>query len=220
VPAGQRPSNALLRERGQSYLGVKTVVDDEGRRRRTMVPKLGRRMRARCECKSPAFQCRRVADELRRRLFDEYWALSWEQKRAFMNRLVVLGGVQRPRHRKDASLSRRSKSLKYHLEADGKRWRVCKTMFLNTFDLSSFGARGWPKKRASGGRAVEAPDCLLDESRDRSWLEYAAGGGQPVDVPDCRLDELDDKSWFEEFTARLLEEADRGSGCQVKPKSY
>lgn len=152
-------------------------------------------MKPRCECKSPAFECKKVGEEIRQRLFDEFWALSWEEKRAYMSRLVVLGSVMRPRNRKDASFSRRSKSLKYYFEADGNRYRVCKTMFLNTFDLSQWSVHGWPKKWSSSPddqSAAADVDCLLDES-------VAATS-----------------SWFEEFIARLPNEESTGSSSKVK----
>lgn len=189
----KRKRNALLRERGQSYYGIKTVVDEEGRKWCTEVPRDGRKMKPRCECKSPAFECKKVDDEIRQRLFDEFWALSWYEKRAYMSRLVVLGSVMRPRNRKDASFSRRSKSLKYFFEADGNRYRVCKTMFLNTFDLSQWSVHGWPKKWSSDDPSTTADvDCLLDES-------VAATS-----------------SWFEDFMARLPKEENTGVRSKVK----
>lgn len=106
------------------------------------VPRLGRRMRPACsdECRLKCYQ--KLTDSQRQRIFDEYYDLAdlhqqWQYLGRYMDKTVP---KQKIRFRDRTAVVRvhqtRRNNVKYYLQTDTDRLRVCMKMFLATFDIS------------------------------------------------------------------------------------
>ncbi|KAF2894380.1 hypothetical protein ILUMI_11793 [Ignelater luminosus] len=74
----------------------------------------------------------RLSDDQQKKIFTEFWAMSWKEKRLYIQMLCDFKRTQRVRDRKDSEKSRRSISMNYYLKVERDRVKVCKNMFLNT----------------------------------------------------------------------------------------
>jgi len=93
------------------------------------------------------FKCeQRVTENQRRHIFDEYWKKTAGKSRKwdYLSRLV--------RHypKNTGRSSKRQMTRMYFFRLDGKEVRVCKTMFLNTFDIAG-GVVSTSLKKIGGG---------------------------------------------------------------------
>ncbi|KAF2886621.1 hypothetical protein ILUMI_19552 [Ignelater luminosus] len=120
------------RESGDKYLGRKK--DTEGNWMYD-VQRKNRQMKVRCNCKlsrnKKGLMCSSVSDDQRKKIFTEFWAMLWKEKRLYMQMLCDFKRTQRAKDRKDIEKSRRSISMNYYLKVERDRVKVCKNMFLN-----------------------------------------------------------------------------------------
>lgn len=127
-----RNKNKKLRMQGKAYKGI--VKTRDGKWSQTNSRK-ARKMKEACNCRSIQFECRTLTNEVRKELHDNFWKnLNWEQRKVYIASLVTQVA---PTHRRKDNLesSRRNLTLQYHLRMNDNKHRVCKKMFLNTFDL-------------------------------------------------------------------------------------
>ena len=90
--------------------------------------KVPRTLKQRCNCKSK-LQCNDVPDEVREKLFADYWAIgSLQTQSEFIFRHVETSETS---WKTAGSRQKLSKRYFLHISKD-KRVRVCQTMFLNT----------------------------------------------------------------------------------------
>ena len=111
--------------------------------------KAPRTLKQRCNCKSN-LNCKDVPDEVREKLFKDYWAIgSLQTQREFIFRHVETSEIGR---KTTEGVSRRKLSKKYflHISKD-KKVRVCQTMFLNTLGISEKTARTAIEKMQESG---------------------------------------------------------------------
>ena len=70
-------------------------------------------------------------------IFNIFWKeLSWDQKKIF-----VINNIEKsePKRRKtENKLTQKSETLFYYLQLENKKYRVCKTIFLNTLCLGEW----------------------------------------------------------------------------------
>ena len=81
-----------------------------------------------CNCK---FRCAKFNAKIREDIFHTYWNLSYEGKRAFLQRYVIL--MEKKRKTKKTNSSRRKNTLEYFLPMANDTIQVCKTFFSKCF---------------------------------------------------------------------------------------
>lgn len=104
--------------------------------------------------------CHSISEELRKRLFDDYYSLgNITRQREFLIRHMTKQDTKRRTVK--GSESRRTCTVNYFLTIDGIRFTVCKKMFLNILGISERTARtalcktsdlGILEKERRGGR--------------------------------------------------------------------
>lgn len=109
-------SNKKKREKGDMYLGRKN--------NRFTVKKCTRDIKIRCLCskeKNNAFECYKIKEEERQRIFKEFWNFSWKEKQVYVLGKTTVTETKRARNRKDDSVSRRTTSCSFFFEHEKKR---------------------------------------------------------------------------------------------------
>lgn len=129
------------RERGESYLGKKK---ENGTWKYNLL-KQPRTLQVSCNCKlsknKSTLQCRKLEEVERNDIFKRFWEFTWKEKKVFVKSHVSV--YQTVRKRSDNENSRRSYSNKFYLGR--QRFRVCKTMFLNTLGVKDWVIKNWAK---------------------------------------------------------------------------
>ncbi|KAF2886569.1 hypothetical protein ILUMI_19605 [Ignelater luminosus] len=86
------------------------------------VQRKNRQMKVRCNCKlsrnKKGLMCSSVSDDQRKKIFTEFWAMSWKEKRLDIQMLCDFKRTQRAKDRKDIEKSRRSFSMNYYLKVE------------------------------------------------------------------------------------------------------
>lgn len=138
--------NYKKREQGCAYKGKKK----ENGIWNYSVEKSAKKLKPRCNCKlseiktNKKIKCYSITEEARRDIFEDFWKLSWQEKRLFVNTLVVVKPTAR-RRGAQGDISRRSTSTEFFLKSGHERIRVCKKMFLNTLAVGEIAIKKWAK---------------------------------------------------------------------------
>ncbi|KAF2893430.1 hypothetical protein ILUMI_12743 [Ignelater luminosus] len=107
------------RESGDKYLRRKK--DTEGNWMYD-VQRNNRQMKVRCNYKlsrnKKGLMCSSVSGDQRKKIFTEFWATSWKDKRLYIQMLCDFKRTQRARDRKDIDKSGRSISMNYYLKVE------------------------------------------------------------------------------------------------------
>lgn len=145
----KREQNKRRRELGDCYDGKK-CIDGEWKYN---IPKQQRVLKERCSCKisiknqntarRPTLKCYLLSDEDRKLAFDNFWKLTWGEKKLFVKLNMRSNESQRHRDRKEEEKSRRVNSFNYYLRKENEPIKVCKKMFLNTLSIGEWTARSW-----------------------------------------------------------------------------
>lgn len=144
-PQWDRNQQKLRRMKGKNYNGLKK---HEGKWTQSN-SRPARKMKNACDCKSAKFECRKLTEDARREIYNNFWQnLNWEQRKVYIAGLVTK--VPPTSRRQNIEISRRNNTLNYHLRFNETRFRVCKQMFLNTFDLGEKSVRMWCMRNQSG----------------------------------------------------------------------
>lgn len=146
-----------LRENGKAYKGKKkdgdTWVYDKEKDERSLKP--------RCHCKisvqKPKFKCLDITDEQRNKIFSKFWRnMSWKEKKVYVKTLTVVKPIQRKRSEKETS--KRRNAFELYLEVDSIKYRVCRTMFLNTLDIGEWSLHNWTKLNDESNKRENSQD--------------------------------------------------------------
>ncbi|XP_047036028.1 uncharacterized protein LOC124641835 [Helicoverpa zea] len=134
--------NKIKRMKGESYSGRRKTEDgkivfDLEKNERSVQP--------RCDhndsCKY--FDCYKLTEEDRNMLFKNYWKLSWDTKKIWVQQTVQKLGVSK---RKCSGNSfRRGNTFKYSFNVLGEKYKVCKKMYLNTLNIGEWSVHNWAK---------------------------------------------------------------------------
>ena len=129
--------------RGQSYVGRKKK-ETELKDAKVMGP----------PCLSPAYkrakkvECNEVPESKRKEIFQYFWKkLDWKERRIYVQSLVEVTDVKRRRAETEEDGPRKNASTFCHLVVDGRRTRVCQTMFLSTLGISQWNLLKWVGRR-------------------------------------------------------------------------
>lgn len=135
--------NKILRQSGKKYLGKKKVGDVWQYNNL----KNARTLKNRCNCvdkgKASIMKCGQLSESDRQQIFRKFWQMSWSQKKVYVKTLIVCIQPKRPRNRRIENVSKRSQTLQYHLKVNSSMLRVCRTLFLNTLDISGKSVTKW-----------------------------------------------------------------------------
>lgn len=132
------------REKGKAYTGRK--VQDK---KESAAEKPPRKLGPACECTVQLNKCHEFTVDCREEIFNRFWdTMDWGQRKVYIASLL---DVSLPiRKKTTAHNSKRKHSFTYHLKKGNNRLRVCKKMFLNTFDLGEWSVRDWAINAADG----------------------------------------------------------------------
>lgn len=165
-PAWLGPRNKERREKGKHYLGKQKIGNSWTYENR----KAPRTLKERCSCKKNAtIKCAQITDDDRKNIFTEFWEMTWNEKKVFVNTLIQILPNLRARNRKVEDKSKRCRTLQYYLRVKNVNIRVCKTFFLNTLNIGRQTVMNWvkkpvvstiPKKSAKKRNSTSERQCL------------------------------------------------------------
>ncbi|XP_045484411.1 uncharacterized protein LOC123689220 [Pieris rapae] len=151
----KRENNKRQRMMGKEYLGFRKIdgkyVQDIAKPNRKL--NMMRCSSERCTS-SKVFCCNIFTEEMRMKIFDEFWAMTWKEKKLYVLTLIDTQDTQR-KTKGAGSNSRRSGSKIYHLKAANSKVRVCQTMFLGTLGIKEWTCRYWLGEKGSRGSSQE-----------------------------------------------------------------
>lgn len=156
---------------GKEYLGHKKIDNKyrqtESKPKRTMGPLCNSQFCAR----SKVFFCAQLTEEMRISIFNEFWCMSWSQKKVFVSSMVDKTTTQRKTKGTD---SRRSSSKAYYFKIEGKRERVCLKTFINTLGVKEWTIRYWlgDRNNKENQANVSIPSLINTESKRDSIKSY------------------------------------------------
>lgn len=96
------------------------------------------------ETQKGSLKCSMFIETDRQKIFEEFWAMSWAEKKVFVDNLVTALPVKRPRRRKTNNEElKRGQSLFYYLKKDDEPIKVCRTQFLNKLGIGRWTVLNW-----------------------------------------------------------------------------
>ncbi|CAG4967871.1 unnamed protein product [Parnassius apollo] len=158
--------NKEQREKAKAYLGKKKRGNKWG----FIEPKPVREMKSRCKCKlslkgDTKMHCDKIPEEERQTMFEKFWKMSWKEKKVFVKMSSI--SKKKERERCAGTSSRWKNSVELYLtDSTGIRFRVCKTMFLNSLGVGEWVIKKWiineddPKDAPKNNTKVEAKNQL------------------------------------------------------------
>ncbi|XP_055943760.1 uncharacterized protein LOC129974965 isoform X2 [Argiope bruennichi] len=150
-----RNANSAKRRMGEKYVGLKKLEDGKYK---LVNERKERQLQPRCNCRNTKrFNCEKIVETERQKLFHHFWKGidSWEGKKAVIASLVDKSKPDYRRKTTNIENLRKNISFKYYLKRGDEKVRVCKTMFLNTFDLSDRAVRSWVMKSPLNRHKIE-----------------------------------------------------------------
>ncbi|XP_031335495.1 uncharacterized protein LOC116165313 [Photinus pyralis] len=137
--------NKYKRLRGQPYQGKKEITGKWNYN----INKPGKFLENPCNCslskKKSAIQCQKMTEEKRLKIFQKFWnKMTWNERKLQVQALVQCDNVKR--RRGELEVSKRKYSMKYFLQVDLERIRVCKRMFGSTLGLKETLILSWLKE--------------------------------------------------------------------------
>lgn len=133
--------------KGQQYLGFSTS-DGKFKQNTVKTAKVigPTCTSATCE-KSKMKHCQKYNDETRKTIFQNFWSMSWEAKRVYVNSYVS----HIAKKRSTVENSKNNNSFVFRLPYDHRALQVCRSMFLSTLSIKIDMVKGWlkVKKRQS-----------------------------------------------------------------------
>ncbi|CAK1594788.1 unnamed protein product [Parnassius mnemosyne] len=110
-------------------------------------------------------QCDKIPEDERQTMFEKFWKMSWKEKKVFVKMSSI--SKKKERERCAGTSSRRKNSVELYLtDSTGIRFRVCKTMFLNSLGVGEWVIKKWiineddPKDAPKNNTKVEAKNQL------------------------------------------------------------
>jgi len=144
--------NQRRRERGKEYQGKRKTNEKWNYNVYREERKMGECCNCKISLKSKILKCREINEEERCDIFKKFWAdMSWNERKVYVNLLVIKEKTKRCRNRKNDETSRRDFTWFYYLnKSNERRIRVCKNMFLNTHGLKERTVIDWKKEATIG----------------------------------------------------------------------
>ncbi|XP_072382261.1 uncharacterized protein [Diabrotica undecimpunctata] len=163
----KRNKNKKLRMEGKPYLGF---MKGQTGKYEQLKQKDARHMQPTCDkevCRKSKFRyCSEFSEDVRKRIFEHFWKITWEQRHAFVAAHVKhINKIKNTVHRDD---SRRTKTLQYRLNNGQEQLQVCRQMFLDTLGIKYRMVQYWVKQssfempHAPGGKRYKTDQKLLD----------------------------------------------------------
>jgi hypothetical protein len=164
----KRNVNKKKRMFGEEYVGFKKV---EGKYIQDYF-KAKRQLKPICNSKfcinSKTMYCTKIKKESRQELFDRFWKnMSWMSKKVYILSLIEKQNTKRATKEQ----SRRGFTNYYYLNVDNQRRRVCKTTFLNTFDIKDWTIRYWQQNIKSNPSTIPIQEQNTDVSSKIKSIE-------------------------------------------------
>lgn len=127
-----------------------------------------------CE-KSQVFQCNVINKAQREEIFNSFWKnLNWKERKTMIINLVEKSSVAR--RTQNSNKSRRSSSIRYYSKINNQNVRVCKKIFLNTFNLGEWTVLNWIDKNNGFGiaqkRTLTKKVSKIDIKKKRSMSRH------------------------------------------------
>lgn len=123
-------------------------------------------MESRCQCKETktgSLKCFIFTEIDRENIFNDFWSMSWPEKKVYVNNLVTALPVQRPRGRTSDGESKRAQSLYYYLKKEDQPMKVCRTMFLKTLGIGRWTVLNWKSKQIPVSRKTTKNQILFKQ---------------------------------------------------------
>ena len=170
----KRIKNKNLRMRGQRYTGFK--YNSESKKSTQDQLRHERKLKPRCNSnyclKAKTRQCSEIPEEFRKKVFEEFWSkMTWDQRKVYVSS-NVRKQVTKVKTT-EAEESRRIGSFLYFIDNGQKKIQVCRSMFLNTFDLGYKMIQHWVNSSTCGGMhegtevKLSAKQKVEKETKDR-----------------------------------------------------
>ena len=159
---------------GESYLGYSRSTNGTIKQN---VERTARSLKLCCNsnefCKrSGKRNCPLFTLEKRQDIFNNFWKMTWEQKKIYVLSLVV---YQQKKRCYVTGPSRRQGSFLYHLRLDNTLLQVCKKMFLSTTDVKEKMVRSWVMKNQNHGTADSSEtnnNRKMEKRRESSFAQH------------------------------------------------
>lgn len=141
----------LARMKGEEYLGYRNAKitnikfsHDKKRSSRKMLPTCNSKF-----CKNSSKRnCESFSEDRRKKIFANFWRMSWDEKRVYVINLVTCRAKNRETVLNESC--RRGNSHEYYLYRKSIRLQICKNMFLGTLGLREWMVQNWIKKSDFG----------------------------------------------------------------------
>lgn len=163
VPQFTQSKARRYRLLGKPYMGYKKK---DGKLEQT-TPIAGRSVKSRCDHiavqqkSKNSFMCKLVSEEERAALHYKFWNMkSWSEKKAFIQGLVSRRNLRKQRKRDNRLSSRKQTGFDIYVpkfDCQNSRVKVCRSFFLNTFDLGRDTFLRWVKAMPSIVHDNESP---------------------------------------------------------------
>lgn len=132
---------------GQSYYGFRTQTEGDKKSWIQDVFKSERKIGPSCKsefcAKSNLRYCKKLTDDDRLTIFQNFWQLEWSQKKKFVRSLIDSVPAKRRRSSHKGPTSRKGDSKLYHLIYNSEKVQVCRVTFLNTLGIKEAMVRCW-----------------------------------------------------------------------------
>lgn len=161
----------LNRQPGKKYLGKKK----EAGKWNYNIPKKEKNIKPRCKCvsnKKSSLKCSQLEKKDRLAIFNDFWSMTWNEKKIFVDTLRQMVPINRKRDRHNNTISRRNNSFMYFLLKDDKHIKVCKTMFCNTLGVSLRTIHGWKKRSTKSNQNKETNPISNKKKESKNVEEF------------------------------------------------
>ncbi|CAL8094746.1 unnamed protein product [Orchesella dallaii] len=154
---------------GESYLGLEHIKSNHSLKkvkRSLSKKKPARELKESCsspKCRrSKLRNCDMFSETDRQAIFIQFWKdLDWDQKRVYV--LSLTEKVPTKACQSEGDFSRRSESIFYYLQRNGKKLKVCQKMFLNTLGLRQSQVFRWIKGCKTTRKVRNTSKCIPEK---------------------------------------------------------
>lgn len=184
----KRKKNQENRLLGQSYMGHKVVKIDNNTILKEII-KTERKMKQQpcnhggLKRSERSYMCAALSDEMREDIFRYFWQLpTWDAKKAYINGLIQTRNILR-RRKSSVDINKKCSGYDCYLPvANGEKVRVCKELFLATFDLKKDMFQLWirpnihvaeisNKNKENNINTLTSKTTTLKSDSVHKWLE-------------------------------------------------
>lgn len=117
---------------------------------------------AHCDCTTKSNNCKQFSDNDRKKIFDDFWQLSWIEKSKFVANLCK----KSKKEKYDGDMSRNF--IKYHLPKLNKNLKVCKMFFKMTLDIGDEAIKRMLNIKKTTKKTTKLPN--ITKNNFKLWL--------------------------------------------------